>query len=462
MKSLLKRRFNAGWAPLALAALLALPVSATAQTEAELLEQVRTGQVGNRADEAKKLQAFAAASNSQQSQRLAELRAKRDALQQISQNLENQSLDLDREYKARIGQLREEMGPNSAMFGTLQNLSADLVGQLRNSPTSLDYPGRDQWLNAFGEKMSKTSEIFSIEELEKLWFLLQQEITASGKVVKLNTEVLGEDGTRATRPVVRIGKFGIISNDPEPAYLFWQAENQRASLLKRQPEGGHLAAADRYIQSGQGAVGIDPTAGSLLIRLVDAPSFMDRVDAGGFIGYLILALGALGVLIAVFKLISISAVAGKVAMQKRNLDQPSNGNPLGRMLKIYEDNKSADTETLEMRLGEAILEERPKIDRWISTIKVIAAVAPLMGLMGTVIGMIATFQAITLFGTGDPKAMAGGISQALVTTVEGLSVAIPMLLLHAFVSARAGSLMNSLKHQTAGLIAERMEARGAA
>ena len=125
---------------------------------------------------------------------------------------------------------------------------------------------------------------------------------------------------------------------------------------------------------------------------------------------------------------------------------------------IYERNTEEDTETLEMRLGEALLAERPKIERYLGTVKVISAVAPLMGLMGTVIGMIATFQSITLFGTSDPKTMAGGISQALVTTVEGLTVAIPTVLLYAIASARAAALVNTLKHQTAGLIAERMEA----
>jgi biopolymer transport protein ExbB len=168
-------------------------------------------------------------------------------------------------------------------------------------------------------------------------------------------------------------------------------------------------------------------------------------------------LGAFAVLVAIYKLIEITLVSAKVDAQRRNPQAPNAGNPLGRLLKIYESNKTADTETLEMRLGEALLEERPAIDRFVGLLKVIATVAPLMGLMGTVLGMIATFQAITLFGTGDPKTMAGGISQALVTTVEGLTVAIPVVLLHAIVNARAKSVINTLRHQTAGLIAERME-----
>lgn len=437
-----------------------LPAQAVDDEDA-LLEQVRTGQIGQRVDQQRELQAYRRASETEQRERMKSARAQRDALQTESRELEEVTRSNDKIYKEKISQLRRDMGPNAAMFGTLQQFSADLIGLFRNSPTSLEYPGREDWLAAFVERMEKSSEIFSIDELEQLWFLLQQEITATGKIVAINSEVLGESGNRESREIVRVGKFGLISAEPRPAYLTWQADAQRASILKRQPEGDALNQVRAYLDGNDGqprAVAIDPTGGALLSRLVDAPSLGDRVAQGGLIGNLIIALGVVGVVVALFKLVSIMLISARVAAQRRNLAQPSSGNPLGRMLKIYEDNKDVDTQTLEMRLGEAILEERPKIDRYVGLIKVISAVAPLMGLMGTVIGMIATFQAITLFGTGDPKTMAGGISQALVTTVLGLTVAIPTVLLHAIVSARATAVINTLKHQTAGLIAERMEA----
>ncbi len=440
---------------------MSLPVMAQQTAEEVLLEQVRSGQVGNRVEEQRQLKVYRRASASEQQTLLREARERRKELQSASQSLENEARKNDKIYKERISRLRDEMGPNAAMFGTLQAISTDLIGLFRNSPTAMQYPGREVWLADFIARMEKSSEIFTIEELERLWFLLQQEITASGQIVKVETEVLGESGSRESREVVRIGKFGLITQDPVPAYLNWQADSQRASVLKRQPEGDHLDQISSYLSQKQGVsvIGLDPTGGSLLSRLVDAPSLADRVEQGGLIGYLILAVGAVGVGVAVIKLFSIMILSARVAAQRRNLGQPDPSNPLGRMLKIYEDNQDVDTQTLEMRLGEAILEERPKIDRFVGLIKVISAVAPLMGLMGTVIGMIATFQAITLFGTGDPKTMAGGISQALVTTVLGLTVAIPTVLLHAVVSARATAVINTLKHQTAGLIAERMEAR---
>ncbi len=436
----------------------------SAQSEDALLEKVRTGQIGNRADEARQVASFRRLSDADKQAALREARARRDALQQQSAELEKTARNNKLAYERKISELRREMGPNAALFGLLQQSAADLVGVVRNSPTSLDYPGRETWLADLIARMEKASEIFTIEDLEQLWFLVQQEITASGQIVSVEGEVITESGDRQNINMTRVGKFNLISDQPTPVYLSWQAESQRASLLKRQPEDRYLDQIAAYSKNSDGVapLGIDPTGGSLLTRLVDAPSLMDRVHQGGLIGYLIVALGIVGVLIAMLKLIGIMIVSSKVAAQRRNVAQPSTGNPLGRMLKVYEDNQDADTETLEMRLGEAILEERPKIDRFVGLIKVISAVAPLMGLMGTVIGMIATFQAITLFGTSDPKTMAGGISQALVTTVLGLTVAIPTVLLHAVVSARATAVINTLKHQTAGLIAERMEARKAA
>lgn len=432
--------------------------------EDRLLEKVRTGQMGSRTHEQQKLAEFRAAGSREQQQMLNELRRQRAELQKQSQALEVEARDNGKVYQQKVAALRSEMGPNATLFGSLQQLGTDLIGLFRSSSTSLEFSGRAAWVEAFVERMSKSSEIFSIEELEHVWFLLQQEINASGKIVTIDTEVLGESGRRESRPVTRVGKFVLISDTPEPAYLSWEADSQRASILKRQPEGTYLAQVESYLRANNdvSALGIDPTGGSLLSRLVDAPGIKDRVAAGGLIGNLILMLGAFGVAVALFKLLSIMLVSMRVSAQRRDLANPSAGNPLGRMLKIYEDNKDMDTETLEMRLGEAILEERPKIDRYVGLIKVISVVAPLMGLMGTVIGMIATFQAITLFGAGDPKTMAGGISQALVTTVEGLTVAIPTVLLHAIVSARATAVINTLKHQTAGLIAERMEAAKAA
>ena len=124
----------------------------------------------------------------------------------------------------------------------------------------------------------------------------------------------------------------------------------------------------------------------------------------------------------------------------------------------YEQFKSVDRETLELKLAEAIAQETPSLQRFLALLKIIGVVAPLLGLLGTVTGMINTFQAITLFGTGDPKMMAGGISQALVTTVLGLVVAIPIVLLHTLVSSRSKRIAQVIEERAIGVMAEHSEA----
>jgi len=207
--------------------------------------------------------------------------------------------------------------------------------------------------------------------------------------------------------------------------------------------------------------GLDVTSGQLLALLLETPNIGERVQQGGIVGYVIISLGILGMLLALERMIMLGLAGRKVKAQlKRGSESPSSDNALGRVLQIYQKNQQVDTETLELKLGEAILKETPSLQRGILFIKVISVVSPLLGLLGTVTGMIQTFQAITLFGAGDPTIMAGGISQALMTTVLGLCVAIPTVLLHTIVSGRSRMIVQVLQEQSAGLVAEQSEKTG--
>ena len=187
------------------------------------------------------------------------------------------------------------------------------------------------------------------------------------------------------------------------------------------------------------------------------PTLLERVNQGGLVGYIIVVLGFLGVALAIERIVSLSRMAKMVRKQLSAGTAVSGDSPLSRVWQSYEANKSVDVETLELKLDDAILKEMPALERGLSLLKLLSGVAPLLGLLGTVTGMILTFQAITLFGTGDPKLMAGGISQALVTTVLGLVVAIPILLLHAVASTRSREIVQVLEEQAAGLIAAHAE-----
>jgi biopolymer transport protein ExbB len=275
-------------------------------------------------------------------------------------------------------------------------------------------------------------------------------------VIRFPGKVIGSDGSQRQLPVVRIGGFTATSEDGFLSYLPGQKE---FALLARQPASRYLRPNIALLEASSGyhRATLDPTRGTLLAVLVQTPKLGEQIRFGGLVGYLILLIGAVGAVIAAVRLVTLSAVGRKVELQRGDCANPRDDNPLGRVLAVYHGDPQVDHDTLQLRLDEAVLREIPALDRWLPAIKMIAAVGPLMGLLGTVTGMIKTFQQITLFGTGDPKIMADGISQALVTTVMGLAVAIPLVLIHAYLSGRSKNIVQILDEEAAGIIAEHAE-----
>jgi biopolymer transport protein ExbB len=303
--------------------------------------------------------------------------------------------------------------------------------------------------------MGQSNRLASLEEIERLWFELQREMTESGKVSTFNTSVVDSSGVEAVREVTRIGAFNVVSDGK---YLEFVPETGRLVELQRQPQSRYTNRIGDLVgaSSGLHPIGLDPTRGQLLSLLVQSPSLMERIAQGKTVGYVIISLGIFGLLMALWRLLVLASVGAKVSKQSKNLNNPTADNPLGRVLGVAGDG-STDIETMELKLGESILRETPKLNAMLPLLKIIAVVAPLLGLLGTVTGMIVTFQAITLYGAGDPKLMAGGISTALVTTVLGLCVAIPMVFLHTLVNSRAKRMTQILQEEAAGMLAERAE-----
>ena len=280
-------------------------------------------------------------------------------------------------------------------------------------------------------------------------------MTQSGKVTTFNREIVLANGDRKNAAVTRVGGFNLIYDGK---YLEYIDETGTVAELIRQPSSRYLSTTDDLINNKgkTTAFALDPTGGSLLSLLVQSPDLRERVDQGGPVGYIIIAIGIVGLLIALERLISLVLIGSKVTRQLKT-SIASSDNPLGRVMQVKDNNPNLDTETLELKLSESILREVPKLSKRLTLIKIISVVAPLIGLLGTVTGMINTFQAITLFGTGDPKLMAGGISQALVTTVLGLVVAIPMVFIFAYLNGRSRNIVNILQQESTGIIAERAE-----
>ncbi len=448
---------------------VAVPVAAQqpAQSIDDLLKRVQQGEVTEKRENREREQRFQQDKANQQKV-LADAQAQRAALEQRSDALETQFeenelrvADLTEQFDKRLGSLKE-------LFGVLQQVAGDTRAQFENSITSTqpsirdgNDPDRVQFLADLAAKMGTASKLASIEEIERLWFEMLNEMQETGRVVSYRAPVILGDGQQTELDVTRVGVFNLITDGK---YLQYTPETGNITELARQPQQvrfvkttADLANAD----SGMVTFALDPTRGQILSLLIQEPDLRERIDQGGTVGYIIIALGAVGMLLAVWRWVALFITGTKVRAQLKK-ETPSTDNPLGRVLKVADDNRGVDRETLELKLGEAIYKERPALDRALPFIKIISVVAPLLGLLGTVTGMIVTFQAITLFGTGDPKLMAGGISQALVTTVLGLVVAIPTVLLHTLVSGRSRSIQQVLQEQAAGIVAERDEQRSQA
>ena len=374
-----------------------------------------------------------------------------------STRLEKQFEENELLIAAKQEQLRERLGTLSELFGHLTAASGDLASNIEVSLVSSEYPGRETFLKGLIAKMSGSDQLPSIEEIERVWFELLREVREQGEVSRFSAQVATPSGELSQRDVVRVGAFNIV--DTNGNYLSFNID--KLSELPRQPGGGFNAQAQDLAgsQSGLTQFGIDPTGptgGSFLAAIIDSPTISERWHQGGYVGYAITAVGAFAFLLAIYRLVVLTAVGGKVSSQLKS-SSAKDDNPLGRVLQVHEANPNMDTETLELKMAEAVLSETPKLEQGLTLLKIIAAVAPLMGLLGTVTGMIITFQAITIFGAGDPKAMAGGISSALVTTVLGLLVAIPTVLLHTVVNGRSQRIIHVLNEQATGIVAEHSE-----
>ncbi len=425
-----------------------------AASMSELLRLIEQGQARDSREARQREAAFAQARNQQQSL-LNQARSERTRQENVSQQLENEFEQNQQRIITARQALDERLGALKELFGVLQTVSGDTQGRFAASLTNVEYPDRGKFLVELGSKMAGASSLASIEDIERLWALLQQEVVESGKVSRFNRLVTKADGTQEEVEVVRVGSFNLVSDD---GYLEYNDDGSISELL-RQPEGKYFGTTGDMMDASPGEsvdFGIDVTRGGILGLLVESPTIRDRIEQGGIVGYCIIALGIIGLLIAILRWFALSTADRKVKAQLKT-DTASTDNPLGRVLAAYESNRGADTETIELKLSEAALKEMPALTKGLLFIKVTAAVAPLMGLLGTVTGMIKTFQVITLYGAGDPKMMAGGISQALMTTVLGLCVAIPMVLLHTVVSGKSRKIVNILQSQSAGLVAQHSE-----
>ena len=454
--------------PLFVISLLVFPVYAEESAEdkvkdpsspEELLELVQKGQFADTQEQRDRERQFRNEKN-KQAKLLADAKAERARLEREAARLEQKFEANEALLVVAEAQLKERLGSLNEIFGHLAGLATESRNIFEQSISSAQFgKEREEFLTKLAVKMGRGVTLASIPELERLWFELQREINATGEVVKFTTDVIALDGTVESREVVRVGVFNAVSDGN---YLTYASTRGMYEELPSQPARRYTSTTSDVLDAETFPVqfAVDPTGpqgGSYLSSLIAMPGWGERTQQGGVVGYIILyilGLGGLGLF--GWRLYSLMGIRSLVDSQLA-ASTLSTDNPLGRVLKVAEDNPKADTETIELKMAEQILNERPPIEKLNWLIKLISIVAPLMGLFGTIIGMIITFQMITLFGTGDPKTMAEGISIALVTTWLGLAVAIPMTFMSAIVSNFSKGILETIEEQAIGMAAERSE-----
>lgn len=421
-----------------------------AQTLKQLLEQVRQGRVRDNAAFSAREAEFKANRDKQQALLRASQRdIKREEAR--SERLEKAFADNEVKLAELEGVLNERLGVYGELFGIVRQVAGETRGHLGESLISGELQNRTIRL----DELAQSKGLPPMQELDHLWFALQQEMTAQGEVKSFAGTLVNLDGTAEESTILRVGPFTALSEGRFVRY----AGDGRFTELGRQPAARFGDAADDLFDAESNmltAAPVDPTRGAMLDLLVQMPSLGERINQGGLVGYLIILLGLFGVGLASERIVRLTLTTRAVRSELAN-GQFTTGSPLARIAEAYEAHQTGDVEALELKLDDAILKEMPPLEKHLPLLKVLAGVAPLLGLLGTVTGMILTFQAITLFGTGDPKLMAGGISQALITTVLGLVVAIPILLLHAVAATRSREIVQILEEQAAGMLAAHAE-----
>ncbi len=460
-------------AALAVAVTAGLSVPAFAQVTAsaanppsslqDLLKQVQEVRQGVDATYKQRVDDYNAAPADKQQSMMKEAQSRHDELAAASKKLSDTynandtkiaSLNSDLSKKA------DQLGLTS-LFGLARQVANDVSATLQQSLVNTQIrqapgePTRVEFLRDFASQRAMPTP----NQLERLWIEIQREMTGQGQVARYKAPVVQPGGQAVESDVIRIGPFTASSNDRFLTYV--PALNELTVLPRQLPsEFMSILANFQNTKTGYARAVVDSTRGTLMSLYVERPTWLQRIQLGQSVGYVIIAVGIAGALAFLFQLIKLVMVRLAVSRQLKNLDNPSRNNPLGRVLLAFRGDPHSieeDAEVAELRISEAVLREVPKLERFQAFLRLAVAAGPLLGLIGTVIGMILTFQAITESGSSDPRMMATGIGQAMIATVLGLGVAIPLLFANALLTSLSRGVVQVLDEQSAGILAESIE-----
>lgn len=453
----------AGALPLSAAAQATDPTADTATSLEELLERVRAVRQGESELYDQRVAEYNAASQSERTAMMREAAQRRDQLEASSTRMSDQYSD----NELRINELNRELVQKasqlglSELFGLARQVAGDVASILGQSLITTQFPpaqgemGRVEFLRGFADGRATPTP----DELERLWFEIHREMTAQGGVVRYRTEVVQPNGLSEAAEVTRIGPFNAISNAQFLGYL---PELRTLTVLTPQLPGEFMSIADDFADATEGyaTAVVDYTRGVLLALYIERPTWMERIHLGEEVGYIIIIVGLAGALAFFYQLVHLIFVRLAVKRQLENLDEPKRDNPLGRVLLAFRGDPNRieeDADVAELRISEAVLREVPRLERFQAFLRLSVAAGPLLGLIGTVVGMIITFQSITESGSSDPRLMATGIGQAMIATVLGLGIAIPLLFANALLNGLSRTVVQILDEQSAGMLAESIE-----
>ena len=429
--------------------LVSTSAMAEPKTIDELVEQVRKDNLMEKKEDLDREEKFRQEHDKQQ-ELLAEAKALADAEEKRSQALKAIYEQNEREINTQDVGLSQKMGSLGELHGIVRQIANDMDTIIDTSLVSAQIKGRDDVI----DKLADSKILPEISELANLWHVALEEMAEAGKVVTFPAKIITNSGDEIQQNVTRVGVFNIVSNG---RFLRYLPDADHLIEPGRQPAGRFQSRALDLENSNAGILPfpIDPTRGALLALLIQVPDLETRIKQGGPVGAIIIMIGIIGLLITALRLFNLGKIERSVNRQMQK-DSPGD-NPLGRIMAVYQSNPDIDTETLGLKLDEAILKEMPVLQKGLRPISLLAEIALLLGLLGTVTGIIETFQAITLYGTGDPRVMSGGISQALVTTVMGLVTSIPLLLVHSFLTTKSNRLIHILDEKSAAFVARLAE-----
>ena len=365
---------------------------------------------------------------------LSDEEARNKRLEDLFESNELKLAELETELNIKLGVLGE-------LFGVAKQMAGELQADSESAYNFSEHPNRTDALNEIGK-----IKVHNLKNLEDLWVLHLNEINSSGEIKEIKANVINSDGDIEEDSLVRYGPFNMVKNR---SFVKTDIANNAYSVLQKQPDRSlRRQFRSHYRSDGYAVAPVDPTRGFLLSLYLDKPSTFERIAQGKLIGFIIVIIGLSGLIFAAYRYYTLY-------IYSKTISSNENSDVFNKIQSISDNAK--DVETFERECDEVLLTVNGNLSWGVNWIKFLAAVAPLLGLLGTVIGMIETFQAITVFGTGDPKQMAGGISQALVTTMLGLIFAAPLLAMYTLLSEKVSEILQEIEEFVAVTIVKKVK-----